>query len=80
MTINYTVTQENQEIVVRVNKAIFSEEKLAKFLDYLVLESVQSSSELTQTQADQLAQEIDQNIWESIKDRILGEELDFGTV
>jgi uncharacterized protein YacL (UPF0231 family) len=72
MTTNYTITQENQEIVVRVNKAIFSQEKLAKFLDYLDLESVKSSSKLTQIQADQLAQEIDQHIWESIKDRVLG--------
>jgi hypothetical protein len=70
MTQTYSITQENKQIVVRLNKDIFTEEKLTNFLDYLVLETVQSSSKLTQQDAEQLAEEIDQNIWQSIKDRI----------
>ncbi len=72
MTPAYQLTQENQEIVVRINKEIFTQEKLTRFLDYLTLESIGFSSQLSQEEAEQLANEIDGTIWQSIQNRILG--------
>lgn len=40
----YSLFQENQDIIVRVNKEIFSEQKITKFLEYLILENISSSS------------------------------------
>jgi hypothetical protein len=73
MTSAYNLTKENQEIVVRLNQEIFTEEKLIKFLEYLILEKIGASSQLNQEQAQQLADEIDAKIWTSIQERILGE-------
>ncbi|WP_017295550.1 hypothetical protein [Geminocystis herdmanii] len=67
----YSLFQENQDIIVRVNKEIFSEKQLTKFLEYLILENISSSSKLTSEKAEELASEIDQKIWKSIESRIL---------
>lgn len=74
MTQAYTLSKENNNIVIKVNQNLLSEEKLTKLLDYLTLENIRNISQLSQEQADKLADEIDQNIWKSLKNRILGEE------
>jgi len=73
MTSAYNLTKENQEIVVRLNQDIFNEEKVTKFLEYLMLENINNSSKLNEEQAQQLADEIDTKIWNAIKERILEE-------
>lgn len=73
MTLAYNLTKENQEIVVRLNQEIFTEEKLTIFLEYLILENISAFSQLNQEQAQQLADEIDAKIWTYIKRRILEE-------
>jgi hypothetical protein len=73
MTSAYNLTKENQEIVVRLNQDIFNEEKVTKFLEYLMLENINNSSKLNEEQAQQLADEIDTKVWNAIKERILEE-------
>ncbi len=71
MTSAYNLTKENQEIIVRLNQDIFTEEKLTKFLEYLMLENISASSKLNEEQAQQLSDEIDTTVWNAIKERIL---------
>lgn len=73
MTSAYNLTKENQEIVVRLNKEIFTEEKLTKFLEYLMLENISASSQLNEEEAQKLVNEIDAKVWTSIKKRIFEE-------
>ncbi len=73
MTSAYNLTKENQEIVVRLNQDIFTEEKLTKFLEYIMLENISASSKLNEEQAQQFADEIDTTVWNAIKERILEE-------
>ncbi|MGI0479580.1 hypothetical protein ACN4EE_02195 [Geminocystis sp. CENA526] len=73
MTSAYNLTKENQEIIVRLNQDIFTEEKLTKFLEYLMLENISASSKLNEEQAKQLADDIDTTVWNAIKERILEE-------
>lgn len=73
MTSAYNLAKENQEIVVRLNQEIFTEEKLTKFLEYLMLENISASSQLNEEEAQKLANEIDAKVWTCIKGRILEE-------
>lgn len=67
MTSAYNLAKENQEIVVRLNQEIFTEEKLTKFLEYLILENISASSQLNEEEAQKLANEIDAKVWNSLK-------------
>ena len=69
---NYTIRLENKDIVVRLNRESIDLEQLRMFLDYLELESIRKRSQLTGEQADQLALEIDQAVWESIQSKFTG--------
>jgi hypothetical protein len=73
MTSAYNLKKENQEIIVRLNQEIFTEEKLTKFLEYLMLENISASSQLNEEEAQKLANEIDAKVWTSIKKRIFEE-------
>ncbi len=69
----YNLSRENQEIMIRVNKDLLTEEQLTKFLDYLTLAQIQKASKLTPDQAEQLADDINKTVWESIKHKIIGD-------
>jgi hypothetical protein len=69
---NYTIRLENQDIVVRLNRESIDLEQLRIFLDYLELESIRKRSQLTGEQANELASEIDQAVWESIQSKFIG--------
>ncbi|MEB3279829.1 MAG: hypothetical protein VKK42_13025 [Lyngbya sp.] len=66
---NYSITLENQEIVVRLNRELIDVDSLRVFLDYLELESIRKRSQLTVEQATGLAEEIDRAIWDSIQSK-----------
>ncbi|WP_413167070.1 hypothetical protein ACL6C3_10260 [Capilliphycus salinus ALCB114379] len=66
---NYSITLENQEIVVRLNRELIDVDSLRAFLDYLELESIRKRSQLTVEQATGLAEEIDRAIWDSIQSK-----------
>lgn len=66
---NYTITLENKDIIIRLNRELIDLDQLRMFLDYLELESIRKRSQLTGEQANELASEIDQGVWENIKSK-----------
>jgi hypothetical protein len=69
----YTISVEDQEIVIRLNEDMVDQEVLTKLLDYIELESIRRRSKLDEAEASALAAEVDSNAWENIKEKILGE-------
>ena len=67
----YNVAIESQDIVVRFRRDIFDRELLTKFLDFLEMEAIRRRSHLTQTQADELAEEINRAGWQRLKSDFL---------
>lgn len=50
---NYTITLENKDIIVRLNRELIDLDQLRMFLDYLELESIRKRSQLTGEQANE---------------------------
>lgn len=63
----YQVTVESDEVLVRFSREIYDAESVARFLDYLELEAIRKRSQLTQEEADALADEVDRAGWERLK-------------
>ena len=68
---SYQINVERQDIVLRFRRDAINEAALARFLDYLELESIRNQSQLTENQAADLAKEIDKAVWASLKDSFL---------
>jgi hypothetical protein len=68
---SYQINVERQDIVLRFRRDAINEAALARFLDYLELESLRKQSQLTEKQAADLAKEIDKAVWASLKDSFL---------
>ncbi len=71
MTSFYDVAMENRDIVVRLRGDAFDRAAVIKFLDYLELESIRQRSQMTQAQADALAEEVKQAGWQNLKESFL---------
>ena len=69
----YSITLEDDEVVIRVNGNMVDQDALTKLLDYLELESIRRRSKLTESQATVLAAEVDRSAWENTKDKFIGE-------
>ena len=63
----YKINIERQDIVLRFRRDAIDEAALARFLDYLEIESIRKKSALTERQAAELASEIDRAVWENLK-------------
>jgi hypothetical protein len=63
----YQITTSNQEVVIKLNRALIEQEKLEQFLDYLFMKSIQQKSQLSEESANQLISEIDKALWEKQK-------------
>ncbi len=64
---SYSIAVERQEVTIRFKKNLIDQSALEKFLDYLELESIKKSSQLTEDQAATLAKEIDRAVWKNIR-------------
>lgn len=65
------ITLDNQDIVVRIPKDSMTKAALANFLDYVELMGLNQNSQLKQEQADDLAREIDNSVWQSLRGKVL---------
>jgi 2,3-bisphosphoglycerate-independent phosphoglycerate mutase len=63
----YSIAVEQDDIVVRLNRAAVDQEALRRFLDYIELESLRARSQLTPEDAADLANEIDRAAWEQVR-------------
>lgn len=68
---SYKINIERQDIVLRFRRDAIDEAALARFLDYLELESIRKQSQLTEKQAVELADEIDKAVWVNLKKAFL---------
>lgn len=69
---SYNIAIDKQNVVVRFNRDMIDRTALARFLDYLELESIQKRSQLTDAQAAELAAEIDQAVWNDLRQTFTG--------
>ncbi len=59
----YTIAKENKDLVIRVPAGSLDGDALAKFLDYLEMETIGRRSWLSSEDAEAMAEEIDRSIW-----------------
>ncbi len=69
----YSISIENEDIVIRLNSGLVDRDALNKLLDYIEVESIRKRSGLTEEQASMLAKEVDRSVWESIKQKYMEE-------
>ena len=69
---SYNIAIDQQNVVVRFNRDMIDRTALARFLDYLELESIRKRSQLTDAQAAELAAEIDQAVWNDLRQTFTG--------
>jgi hypothetical protein len=67
----YTVTVEEQEIVIRFSRTLADYEALSKLLDYIAMQSIRERSALSVVDGYNLASEIDRDIWERNKQKYM---------
>jgi hypothetical protein len=60
----YSITVEDEDVVVRLRGAVLDPAAVSRFLDYLDLESIRRRSDLAEADAQALASEVDQTLWE----------------
>jgi len=68
---SYQINVERQDIVLRFRRDAIDEAALGRFLDYLEFESIRRRSQLTESQAAELAGEIDKAVWANLKKAFL---------
>lgn len=67
----YSIAYENQDIVIRINKHSIDKRTLSGFLESIELEGIRRKSQLTRKQALKISREINQNVWNHLKDKVL---------
>ncbi|MDJ1184723.1 hypothetical protein [Roseofilum casamattae] len=65
----YEITLDNEDIIVKIDRNLISQDRVTKFLDYLELESVRKRSQLTAEDAESLAEEVNRNVWSNLQDK-----------
>lgn len=59
----YQVAVESDEVVVRFRRDLVDREAVVRFFDYLELEAIRKRSQLTQDEANTLADDVDRDGW-----------------
>lgn len=65
------ITLDDNDVVIRFPKNAMSEEALTNFLHYVELTTLNQNSQLQQQQADELAKEINKNVWQLLRSKVL---------
>ncbi|MCX7097010.1 MAG: hypothetical protein NTV43_03780 [Methylococcales bacterium] len=65
------ISLDEKDVVIRFPKNPMSQDALAHFLGYFELTMINQDSQLQQQQADELAEEIDKNVWQSLRGKVL---------
>ena len=69
----YRIEVEEQDLVVRVRRDVVDQAQVSRFLDYLELESLRARSELSDADAQAIAREIDEAVWERTRHHVPGD-------
>jgi hypothetical protein len=65
------ISLDEKDVVIRFPTSVMSQDALAHFLGYFELTMINQDSQLKQQQADELAQKIDRNVWQSLRGKML---------
>ncbi|MBD2481380.1 hypothetical protein [Planktothrix sp. FACHB-1365] len=65
----YSISLENQDIIIKLNREMVNLDLLTQFLEYLELESIRNRSQLTAEQITNLSQEVNQEVWDNLKSK-----------
>jgi hypothetical protein len=63
----YTVTVENDEFVIRVNRDLIEREELSRILDYLLIQSIKRRSEATAEEIGEVAADVKRAAWQRVQ-------------
>lgn len=69
----YQLEYGNKDIVIRFDRDSIDKNLLASLLEFLEIEQIRMKSKLTEKQTRQLAKEINQKVWEKIKEKYIKE-------
>jgi hypothetical protein len=67
----YSVANVDGEVIIRLNRAAFDDKRIAEILNLIEFDAIKQKSRLTEEQAESLAKEINQNVWNVAKKRFL---------
>ncbi len=60
--------------MVKIDRNLISQDQMTRFLDYLELEIIRNRSQLSETDAENMAEKINRDIWLNLQDKFrLGE-------
>ncbi len=63
----YQISSNAQEITIKLNRTLITQDELEQFLDYLFIKSIQQKSQLTESSANELVKEINSAVWKKTK-------------
>ena len=63
----YEIERDDGGLIVRVNEDFFTRDEVSRFLDYLTLESIRKRSQLTEEDAETLADDVKTAAWERVR-------------
>jgi len=63
----YEIERDDGGLIVRVNEDFFTKDEVSRFLDYLTLESIRKRSQLTEEDAETLADDVKTAAWERVR-------------
>jgi hypothetical protein len=67
MNVPYQITNDQDDIIIRVPRHYIDEQELTKFLDYLGLETIRRRSQLVENEANRLSEDVKQGAWQQVK-------------
>jgi hypothetical protein len=67
MNVPYQITNDQDDIIIRVPRQYIDEQELTKFLDYLGLETIRRRSQLVENEANRLSEDAKQGAWQQVK-------------
>ncbi len=67
----YSVTNENGEVIIRLNRSVFDNQRIAEILNLIEFEAIKQKSKLTEEHVESLSKEINKSVWEAAKKRFV---------
>lgn len=66
----YRIDSDDREIVVRLRRDVLDPEEVSRFLDFLELETIRRRSQLSETDVEQIVDEVDQRVWAALQSKV----------
>ncbi len=67
MSAIYEINSDRDEIIIRLPRGLMNEQELSKLLDYIEMEAIRRQSQLSEEDANTLANEIQWGAWQQVK-------------